>query len=92
MHQASRFGRTAGAVIDPVDLNRWASGLGATAYDVLDLYDLTRALDSARDATGPVLLSVHTDADVISPTARLSALTSAHSGTVAPHRLEGRPL
>jgi acetolactate synthase-1/2/3 large subunit len=86
MHQASRFGRTAGVAIDPVDLTQWARGLGATAYDVHDLRDLAHALDSARDAQGPVLLALHTDADVISPTTRLSALTAAHRGGITPHR------
>jgi acetolactate synthase I/II/III large subunit len=77
MHQASRFGRPAGVDITPVDLPRWARGLGADAYDVRDLGDLDRALDAARTAAGPVLLAVHTDPDVIS---RLSALTAAHRG------------
>ncbi len=92
MHQASRFGRTAGTAIDPVDLTRWAEGLGATAYDVGDLDDLAHALTSAKDAPGPVLLAVHADPDVISPTARLSALAASHSGVAAPHRLEGEAL
>ncbi len=92
MHQASRFGRTAGATIDQVDLAQWARGLGATAYDVHDLQDLALALASARDADGPVLVAVHADADVISPTTRLSTLTAAHGGGVAPHQEEGRPL
>jgi acetolactate synthase-1/2/3 large subunit len=77
MHQASRFGRTAGVAIDPVDLTQWARGLGATAFDVHGLRDLTRALDLARDSTRPVVLAVHADADVISPTTRLSTLTAA---------------
>jgi acetolactate synthase-1/2/3 large subunit len=88
MHQAARFGRTAGVTIAPVDLAQWARGLGATAYDVHDLGELAGALDAARGARGPVLLAVHTDADVISPTTRLSTLTAAHG----PHREEGRPL
>jgi thiamine pyrophosphate-dependent acetolactate synthase large subunit-like protein len=92
MHQASRFGRTAGVAIDPVDLTQWARGLGATAFDVQDLRDLTRALELTRDTTGPVVLTVRTDADVISPTTRLSTLTAAHRGGIAPHREEGRPL
>ena len=92
MHQASRFGRTAGTAIDQVDLVKWATGLGATAYDVHDLDDLARALEETRGADGPVLLAVHADPDIISPTARLSAMTSAHTGAAAPHRLEGRPL
>jgi acetolactate synthase I/II/III large subunit len=78
MHQASRFGRTAGVAIDPVDLAQWARGLGATAYDVHDLRGLSDAVGAARDTDGPVLVVLHTDADVISPTARLSALTAAH--------------
>jgi acetolactate synthase-1/2/3 large subunit len=92
MHQASRFGRTAGVAIDPVDLTQWARGLGATAFDVHDLRDLTRALEAARGTIGPVVMTVHADADVISPTTRLSTLTAAHRGGTTPHREEGRPL
>ncbi len=92
MHQASRFGRTAGTDIDQVDLVKWASGLGAAAYDVHDLDGLAAALTAARSVRGPVLLAVHADPDIISPTARLSEMTSAHDGATAPHRLEGRPL
>jgi acetolactate synthase-1/2/3 large subunit len=92
MHQAARFGRTAGAGIDQVDLVQWARGLGAAAHHVHDLDDLAQALAAIRETTGPVLLAVHTDADVISPTARLSTLTAAHGGGVTPHQEEGRPL
>lgn len=86
MHQASRFGRPAGVDITPVDLTQWARGLGADAYDVRDLGDLDRALDAARTADGPVLLAVHTDADIISPAARLSELTAAHRAQPGPAR------
>lgn len=92
MHQASRFGRTAGVAIDPVDLAQWARGLGATAYDVHDVPGLAGALGAARDADGPVVLVLHTDPDVISPTTRLSALTAAHRGGIAAYREEGKPL
>jgi acetolactate synthase-1/2/3 large subunit len=75
MHQAKRFGRTAGVAINPVDLAEWARGLGAVGFNVRSRTQLRDVLVAARAERGPVLLAVHTDADIISPAATLSELT-----------------
>lgn len=80
MHQARRFGRTAGVDIGEVDLAGWARGLGATAYAAATVDELDAALRAAHGAAGPVLIDVRTDPDLIAPTSRLSDLAGAAGG------------
>jgi acetolactate synthase-1/2/3 large subunit len=75
MHQARRFGRIPGSQIADVDLAGYARGLGATATTVTDPDHLDDAVAEASrftGATGPRVLVVRTDPDVLTPTARLS--------------------
>ena len=74
MHQARDVGRTAGAEIGPVDLAGFARSLGATGYSVTEPGDLEAALREAVADEGVSLVDVVTDADLITPTARLSEL------------------
>jgi len=74
MHQARDLGRTSGVDIGPVDLVRWAEGLGAAAYGVSEPGELDEALRRAVTGRRPAVVAVRTDPDVISPTATLGGL------------------
>ncbi len=74
MHQARDVGRTAGSEIGPVDLAGFARSLGATGHTVTDPGDLEGALRDAVADEGVSLVDVVTDADLITPTTRLSEL------------------
>jgi len=74
MHQARSVGRTAAIDIGHVDLEAFACSLGATARSVTDSGDLDAALDNLLAVSGPRVLVVHTDPDILTPTAKLSDL------------------
>ena len=74
MHQARDVGRTAGSEIGPVDLAGFARSLGATGHTVTDPGDLEGTLRDAVADEGVSLVDVVTDADLITPTTRLSEL------------------
>lgn len=77
MHQAREVGRTAGITIGEVDLAGYARSLGAVGYTVRELDELKPALEAAITSDTVALVDVVTDPDIISPTARLSELTSS---------------
>lgn len=74
MHQARSMGRTAAVHIGAVDLEAFARSLGATASSVSDLADLDAAVEALLTQTGPRVLVVHTDPDILTPTTTLSDL------------------
>jgi acetolactate synthase I/II/III large subunit len=74
MHQAQEMGRTAGVEIADVDLAGYARSLGAVGYTVRDTDDLVPALEEALASETVALVDVVTDADLISPSARLSEM------------------
>lgn len=74
MHQAKAYGRTAGIEISPTDLAAFARGLGATGFTVRTADELDDAIRAALDCGSPALVDVHTDPDIITPTARMSDL------------------
>ena len=74
MHQARSIGRTAAIDIGHVDLEAFARSLGATARSVADTNDLDAAIKELLEASGPRVLVVHTDPDILTPTANLSDL------------------
>jgi acetolactate synthase-1/2/3 large subunit len=74
MHQARDLGRTSGVDIGPVDLVRWAEGLGAAAYGVTEPGQLDDALHRAVTGKRPAVVAVRTDPEIITPTATLAGL------------------
>ena len=74
MHQAQEMGRTAGVEIADVDLAGYARSLGAEGYTVRDPEDLVPTLDEALASDTVELVDVVTDADLITPTSRLSEM------------------
>jgi acetolactate synthase-1/2/3 large subunit len=74
MHQAQEMGRTAGVEIADVDLAGYARSLGAEGYTVLDPDDLVPTLEAALASDTVALVDVVTDADLITPTSRLSEM------------------
>jgi acetolactate synthase-1/2/3 large subunit len=74
LHQARRMGATAAVDIGPVDIAGYARSLGATAWTVTDPADLDTAFAEAAAHKGVGVLAVHTDPDVLSPTATMSGL------------------
>lgn len=88
MHQARAFGRLSGVDIGPVDLAGFARSLGARGFSVSSARELDPALGEAVRAPGVRLIDIQTDADLISPAARLSQLVAAHR---PPSPATGRP-
>jgi len=78
MHQARSMGRTAAVDIGHVDLEAFARSLGATARSVTQRDDIDAALEELLQASGPRVLVVHTDPDILTPTATLSGLMGGH--------------
>lgn len=78
MHQARSMGRTAAVDIGHVDLEAFARSLGATARSVTRRDDIDAALEELLPAAGPRVLVVHTDPDILTPTATLSGLLGGH--------------
>ncbi|MDF2826158.1 MAG: thiamine pyrophosphate-binding protein [Mycobacterium sp.] len=82
MHQARNMGRTAAVDIGHVDLEAFARSLGATARSVTQGPtqddDIDAALDELLRVSGPRVLVVHTDPDILTPTATLSGLLDGH--------------
>jgi acetolactate synthase I/II/III large subunit len=74
MHQAQEMGRTAGVEIADVDLAGYARSLGAEGYTVRDPEDLVPTLEEALASDTVALVDVVTDADLITPTSRLSEM------------------
>ena len=74
MHQAQEMGRTAGVEIGDVDLAGYARSLGAEGYTVRDPEDLVPTLEEALASDTVALVDVVTDADLITPTSRLSEI------------------
>jgi acetolactate synthase-1/2/3 large subunit len=74
MHQAQEMGRTAGVEIGDVDLAGYARSLGAEGYTVRDPEDLVPTLEEALASDAVALVDVVTDADLITPTSRLSEI------------------
>ena len=74
MHQARRMGATAAVDIGPVDIAGYARALGATAWTVTDPAELDTAFAHAAAHDGVGVLAVHTDPDVLSPSATMSGL------------------
>lgn len=74
LHQARRMGATAAVDIGPVDIAGYARALGATAWTVTDPADLDATFAQAAAHPGVGVLAVHTDPDVLSPTATMSGL------------------
>jgi acetolactate synthase I/II/III large subunit len=74
MHQARDLGRTAGVEIAEVDLASFARSLGAEGYTVRDPEDLVPTLEEALASDTVALVDVVTDADLITPTFRLSEM------------------
>jgi acetolactate synthase-1/2/3 large subunit len=74
MHQAQEMGRTAGVEIGEVDLAGYARSLGAEGYTVRDPEDLAPTLEEALASESVALVDVVTDADLITPTSRLSEI------------------
>lgn len=74
MHQARSLGRTAAIDIGHVDLEAFARSLGATARSVTDPADLDAAIGDLLECSGPRVLVVHTDPDILTPAANLSDL------------------
>lgn len=83
MHQARTFGRTAGIGIGSVDLAAYARSLGAEGFTVSTPGELRSALESAVSFEGVAVVDIATDAELITPSARMSELMhfgAAHSG------------
>jgi len=76
MHQQRDLGRMAGVDIGAVDLASFARSLGAEGHTVSEPNELVPALRAASNSDVVSLVDVVTDADVISPTARLSELAA----------------
>jgi acetolactate synthase-1/2/3 large subunit len=76
MHQQRDLGRMAGVDIGAVDLAGYARSLGAEGHTVSEPNELVPALRAASNTDVVSLVDVVTDADVISPTARLSELAT----------------
>jgi acetolactate synthase I/II/III large subunit len=74
MHQAQEMGRTAGVEIAEVDLAGYARSLGAVGYTVRDPEDLVPTFEEALASDTVTLVDVVTDADLITPTSRLSEM------------------
>jgi acetolactate synthase I/II/III large subunit len=74
MHQQRDLGRVAGVNIGAVDLAGFARSLGAEGHTVSEPDELVPALRAAWSSDTVSLVDVITDADIISPTARLSEL------------------
>ncbi len=74
LHQARRMGATAAVDIGPVDIAAYARSLGATAWTVTGPAELDATFAEAAAHTGVGVLAVHTDPDVLSPTATRSGL------------------
>jgi acetolactate synthase-1/2/3 large subunit len=74
MHQAQEMGRAAGVEIADVDLAGYARSLGAEGYTVRDAEDLVPIVEEALASDTVALVDVVTDADLITPTARLSEM------------------
>jgi acetolactate synthase I/II/III large subunit len=74
MHQAQEMGRTAGVEIADVDLAGYARSLGAVGYTVRDPEDLVSTFEEALASDTVTLVDVVTDADLITPTSRLSEM------------------
>jgi acetolactate synthase I/II/III large subunit len=74
MHQQRDLGRVAGVDIGAVDLAGFARSLGAEGHTVSEPDELVPALRAAWSSDAVSLVDVITDADIISPTARLSEL------------------
>jgi acetolactate synthase I/II/III large subunit len=74
MHQAQEMGRTAGVEIADVDLAGYARSLGAEGYTIRDPEDLVPTLEEALASDTVALVDVVTDADLITPTSRLSEM------------------
>lgn len=80
MHQARSMHRTGGIDIGDVDLAGFARSLGAAADTVTDGADLDTAISDLQQQTGrPRVLVVRTDADILTPTVRMSGLMGAQS-------------
>ncbi|WP_026877794.1 thiamine pyrophosphate-dependent enzyme [Jiangella gansuensis] len=77
MHQARSMGRTGGIDIGRVDLAGFARSLGAATRGVDDERHLDDALRELDAESGPRVLVVQTDPDVLTPTTRLSGLMGA---------------
>jgi acetolactate synthase-1/2/3 large subunit len=76
MHQRRDLGRTAGVEIGDLDLAGYARSLGAEGHTVREPDQLPQALRDAQASDAVSLLDVVTDPDIISPTARLSEITT----------------
>ena len=74
MHQARSIGRLAAVDIGGVDLEGYANALGATVRSVSDPDKLDATLGELLEHTGPRVLVIETDPDVLTPTARLGEL------------------
>ncbi len=74
MHQARSLGRTTATRINHVDIAGYATSLGAQPRTVREPSELDEAVASLLHERGPRVLVVHTDPDVLTPTATLSGL------------------
>lgn len=74
MHQARTFGRMAGTEIGTVDLAAYAKSLGAEGFTASTPHELRPALEAAASCEGVAIVDVVTDAELITPSARLSEL------------------
>jgi acetolactate synthase-1/2/3 large subunit len=74
MHQAQTLGRIAGTEIGAVDVAAFARSLGAEGFTASTPGELRSALEAATSFEGVVIVDVATDAELITPSARLSEL------------------
>jgi acetolactate synthase-1/2/3 large subunit len=84
MHQARETGRLAGVRIGAIDLAALARSLGADGITVTREEELEPALRQALATSGPVVVDVVTDPDVISPSTTLAALLERRDGSGSP--------
>lgn len=77
MHQARAFGRLSGIEIGELDIAGWARSLGATASTVTAEDELVDALAEARSVSGPSLVDVVVDPNVIAPGTTLADAMSS---------------
>jgi len=79
MHQARTFGRTAGTGIGAVDLAAYARSLGAEGFTAATPGELRPALEAAASFEGVALVDIVTDAELITPSARMAELMGSNA-------------
>ena len=84
-HQARQFGRMAAVDIAPLELDRYAEGLGCRAQRIDAVEDIAPALATALASDVPTVLDVRTDPDALLPGVRMAdVLEQAADGDADP--------